>query len=298
MSLLQINTAIPLAEPLLEQHEAGLRNIERRTNQDLSNNSQSAALYKTKFILLGVLTGFLIQVVSLGAYAFLLVHNYDFEKEDNASTTTAALMTGYLKQQQQQNQDDSSESSSNNNTNTIMYTILSVLTQVDLIVYVLIWIAFTCTMTRNGMSCIRRCSFQFFNGIADANTDASSKTIGKSGTSTSHRRYVFVLGVNFLIGIVLGAFLAWTIIDIYLDFPIPFKPILFTVTIDLILCYFMICCYDMGGNGNNGSNKIGKCNKDSNTDDNDDSDDDYSDSDSDSDDDARDSSSTSSLSWC
>ena len=297
MSLLQINTAIPLAEPLLEQHEAGLRNAERRTNQDLSNNSQSAALYKTKFILLGVLTGFLIQVVSLGAYAFLLVHNYDFENEDNASTTTAALMTGYLKQQQQ-NQDDSSESSSNNNTNTIMYTILSVLTQVDLIVYVLIWIAFTCTMTRNGMSCIRRCSFQFFNGIEDENTNASSKTIGKSGTSTSHRRYVFVLGVNFLIGIVLGAFLAWTIIDIYLDFPIPFKPILFTVTIDLILCYFMICCYDMGGNGNNGSNKIGKCNKDSNTDDNDDSDDDYSDSDSDSDDDDRDSSSTSSLSWC
>merc|ERR1711865_561010 len=107
------------------------------------------------------------------------------------------------------------------------------------------------------------------------------------------------------IGIELGAFIAWTIIDIYLGFPIPFKPILFTVTIDLILCYFMICCYDMGGNGNNDNddnNKIGNGNgkrsKDSNTDDNDDddSDDDYSDSDSDDDD--RDSSLTSSLSWC
>ena len=60
------------------------------------------------------------------------------------------------------------------------------------------------------------------------------------------RRFVFVLGVYFLVGIVLGAFCAWTLIDLFLGFPIPFVPIMATVFVDLILCYLMVCCYDMG----------------------------------------------------
>jgi len=43
-----------------------------------------------------------------------------------------------------------------------------------------------------------------------------------------------------------GAFLAWSAIDIYLGFPIPFKPILLTVTVGLVLCYCMVRCYDLG----------------------------------------------------
>jgi nitric oxide reductase large subunit len=109
------------------------------------------------------------------------------------------------------------------NADWFIYGILSVLTQIDLVIYVLIWIAFTCTMTKNGMEFIR---FQYSQSIK--------------------RRYVFVLGVYFLVGIVLGAFAAWSIIDIYLGFPIPFMPIVATVGIDLVLCYMMVCCYDLG----------------------------------------------------
>jgi len=152
---------------------------------------------------------------------------------------------------------ESSSSSSgsivnNNNNDSItdafLYTALSVLTQVDLVVYVLIWVAFTCTMTRNGMTCIRASFF--------SSSDSKSNN---NNCNKVRRRYVFVLGVCFLVGIVLGAFGAWSAVDVYLNFPIPFKPIMTTVTIDLALCYLMLWCFDLGGrrrrsNNNNNSN--------------------------------------------
>jgi F0F1-type ATP synthase assembly protein I len=338
MSLLQINTAIPLAlaQPLLEQHEG--RITERKTATSSRKGEYSSITtnqYRTKFIVLGALTGFFIQVVSLGAYAFLLVHyqfqqgqQHEFEEDNNdASTTTtttsaAALISGFLKQQQNENGNENESSSAIQmpyySTDTIMYTLLSALTQIDLIVYVLIWIAFTCTMTKNGMSCIRSSLFASTTQEEQTATTATTSTTTATNTTTTNdskkkkkkikiikRRYVFVLGVNFLIGIVLGAFIAWSIIDIYLGFPIPLKPILFTVLIDLMLCYFMICCYDMGSSSSNSSSKSNgrskksKNNKrvevvenddnDSDTDDNDTDDDD----DDDNDDDDEDSSS-----WC
>mmetsp|Transcript_11735 Transcript_11735/g.11441 ORF Transcript_11735/g.11441 Transcript_11735/m.11441 type:complete len:170 (+) Transcript_11735:171-680(+) len=54
------------------------------------------------------------------------------------------------------------------------------------------------------------------------------------------------VGVVVTVSIVSGAFLAWSAIDIYFGFPIPFKPILLTVSVDLVLCYCMIRCYDPG----------------------------------------------------
>jgi hypothetical protein len=146
----------------------------------------------TGLVLFGVVIGFLIQIISLGAYAFML-------------TQYGELPT------------DSSDS------DWLVYGVLSVLTQVDLVIYVLIWVAFTCTMTRNGMAFIR---LQYQAPVK--------------------RRSVFILGVYFLVGIVLGAFVAWTMIDVYLGFPIPFVPIIATVVVDLILCYLMIFCYDLG----------------------------------------------------
>jgi hypothetical protein len=143
-------------------------------------------------ILFGIIAGFLIQVISLGAYAFML-------------TQYGEMPT------------DSSEGE------WFFYGVLSVLTQVDLVIYVLIWVAFTCTMTRNGMAFIRR-QYQ----------------------APVKRRSVFIIGVYFLVGIVLGAFVAWTMIDVYLGFPIPFVPIAATVAVDLVLCYLMIFCYDLG----------------------------------------------------
>mmetsp|Transcript_42938 Transcript_42938/g.124143 ORF Transcript_42938/g.124143 Transcript_42938/m.124143 type:complete len:221 (+) Transcript_42938:76-738(+) len=158
------------------------------------SNDEAVKGSKCGFVSLGFLTGFFIQMVSLGAYSFLL------SQYDEIPPTRSSSENDWF-----------------------VYGILSVLTQVDLVIYVLIWIGFTCTMTRNGMKMIR---LQY--------------------NAPVKRRSVFVLGVNFLVGIVLGAFLAWTMIDVYLGFPIPFVPIAATVVIDLVLCYLMVFCYDLG----------------------------------------------------
>jgi len=245
MSLLQINTAIPLAEPLLLEQEQ-----EQEQERRSADHCHAEHYHGAKFIAFGAITGFFIQIVSLGSYAFLLLHyqparhtpfEYDDEEADAAAmttTTAAAVMTGFLPHEQQPQ--------------SMTYAFLSILTQVDLVVYVLIWVAFTCTMTRNGMTCIRA---QFFNNERDTDDDEEDDdeecqqavSVKKRCNSKNiKRRYVFLLGVYFLVGIVSGAFLAWSAIDIYLGFPIPFKPILLTVTVDLVLCYCMVRCYDMG----------------------------------------------------
>lgn len=251
MSLLQINTAIPLAEPLLEQHERTYDDDDDDDDDDyeviregLSRNETKS---RTKFILLGALTGFFIQVISLGAYACLLTNfnGLSWIGADGKQEGGVMSMEGFFQQTTAADDGDIVDGNSEGyfGKRAVLYTVLSVLTQVDLVVYVLIWVAFTCTMTRNGMACIRS---QFFS--SSLSSSSSSSSLGKKSSGTVvHRRYVFVLGVCFLVGIVLGAFAAWSAVDIYLGFPIPFEPIVLTVAIDLALCYLMIWCFDMGG---------------------------------------------------
>ena len=214
MSLLQINTALPLAEPLLEQQQNNKDDVkEERLRVELRS--------KIKFVTVGALTGFFIQVVSLGAYASILVHfNGMSLKESGAMSMDGFFLSGHSV--------DSTYDDESMGRNAYLSTLLSVLTQLDLVVYVLVWVGFTCTMTRNGMECIR------------------SNFFAPSESSSVHRRYVFILGVCFLVGIIVGAFTAWTAIDIYLDFPIPLESILATVVVDLALCYMMVVCFDMG----------------------------------------------------
>jgi hypothetical protein len=201
--------------------------------------THSSAACNAQFVVLGALTGFLIQVVSLGAYALLLLHynNNNKNNGDGESMTMNVnmdVMTWWSSSSSSTPHANSEDSNMdmldwknrmmNLNADWFIYSILSVLTQIDLVIYVLIWIAFTCTMTRNGMQFLR---FQYQN-------------------PNLQRRGVFVLGVYFLVGIVLGAFAAWSMIDVYLGFPIPFLPIVATVGIDLVLCYMMVWCYDLG----------------------------------------------------
>ena len=179
--------------------------------------SEQTSCNHSKFVVLGALVGFFIQVVSLGAYALLLIHyNKYLNKDGTSPASNMDLMTFWA--------EGNSSTNSILNVDWFIYGILSVLTQIDLVIYVLIWIAFTCTMTKNGMQFLR---FQY-------------------NSPQLKRRVIFVVGVYFLVGIVLGAFGAWSMIDIYLGFPIPFLPIVATVGIDLVLCYMMVWCYDLG----------------------------------------------------
>jgi len=267
MSLLQINTAIPLAEPLLEQQQQPQHDHEHCNNSNSNEDVRRAELSKSevksriKFVVLGALTGFFIQVVSLGAYAIILIKykNYSLVDDTEPNKTTDFLsMDGFFQPTTSSSSSSSGSIVNNNNNDSItdafLYTALSVLTQVDLVVYVLIWVAFTCTMTRNGMACIRASFF--------SSSDSKSNN---NNCNKVRRRYVFVLGVCFLVGIVLGAFGAWSAVDVYLNFPIPFKPIMTTVTIDLALCYLMLWCFDLGGRrrrSNNNNNNYSNSNND------------------------------------
>ncbi len=231
MSLLQINEALPLAEPLLEQQSEQKNEHEHKT-VSIEGEWKS----RTKFVVLGAITGFFIQIVSLGAYACLLIN---FNGMSLAESGTMS-MDGFFQPIIGDNKAvDTANEGQYFGKDALVYTLLSVLTQVDLIVYVLIWVGFTCTMTRNGMRCIRS---QFFSS-----SSSSSSSSSKHSNSADQNRYVFVLGVSFLVGIVIGAFGAWFAIDVYLDFPIPLQPIVVTVVVDLALCYMMVMCFDMGG---------------------------------------------------
>ena len=232
MSLLQINTAIPLAEPLLEQQQ---QQQQEQANDDENAEDKSIEerlvvgefQSRIKSFSLGTMTGFFIQVVSLGAYAFILVHFNGMSPRESGvlsmdgffRATTTTTSEGDLLGRE-----------------AVLYTVLSVLTQLDLVVYVMIWVGFTCTLSRNGMNCIQS---QF--PLSSSN---------QAATPDIRQRYVFVLGVCFLVGIVVGAFAAWTSIDVYLDFPVPLQPILLTVLVDLALCYMMVKCFDMGNSTN------------------------------------------------
>ncbi|CAJ1961825.1 unnamed protein product [Cylindrotheca closterium] len=191
-------TASTMAQPLLEledEEEEREREQEQGPVKEKGGvcsvfSDENALPRKARFF--GIFTGFLVHTVALGAYAAMIV---------NTGTTT----------------------SEEEIPRAAFLTCLSFLTQLDVIVYVLIWIAFTCTMTGSGMKMIQA-------------------RLGEH----IQRRDVFVLGVYFLVGIVLGAFAAWYMVDSYLGFTVPLVPIVATVVIDLVLCYLMIWCYDVG----------------------------------------------------
>jgi hypothetical protein len=92
-------------------------------------------------------------------------------------------------------------------------------------VYFVFWVAFTFSMTRPGVN--------FFMTCLDSGLGCTKAT-----------SFVILLGVNSLVGLVLGAFASWSILEVYLGFPIPYAPILVTVVIDLAFCYSIKACYD------------------------------------------------------
>jgi len=200
MSLLQINTAIPLAEPLLEEEQE-----QERYDHHVEHH------HGAKFIALGAVTGFLIQIVSFGSYTFLLLHyqagrQVGDAKEDAVAATTAASMNGFLSHEQPQS---------------MTYVLLNILTRIDFVVYTLILVAFT-----YGMTCIRA---QFFgnndddsDNEEDDNSDEDDEEMQQVSVTKSQnsknikRQFVFLFGVYFLVGIVSGV----SAIDICLGFPI------------------------------------------------------------------------------
>jgi hypothetical protein len=192
------NTSMVTAPPLLQHYCVDESSIPIGNNEEEGKSSERKSSESKSFhkllICLGILIGFLIQVVSLGAYyAILLVHWRD--------NVVQKILEG----------------------DWFLYKILSILTQIDKCVYFVVWVAFACSITRLGMAMLR----------------------DQSQTPAVRRRFVLVSGVlYFLVGILTGAFIALSMVDAYLGFPIPFLLSAATVIAVLMLCCMMICGYD------------------------------------------------------
>mmetsp|Transcript_18378 Transcript_18378/g.45562 ORF Transcript_18378/g.45562 Transcript_18378/m.45562 type:complete len:214 (+) Transcript_18378:2-643(+) len=182
--------ASTMTQPLLDLEAEGEQEGPiKEPPHKVSSNDKNVLPRKVR--LLGLLTGFLVHALALGAYAMMVEQSGKRNKEELSKLAVSCL---------------------------------SFLTQIDFYMYVVIWIAFTCTLSGAGMKMLRA-------------------RLGEH----IQRRYVFVLGVYFLVGIVLGGFPAWYMVGYYLGFSVPLAPIVATVVVDLILCYLMIWCYDAAG---------------------------------------------------
>ena len=265
----EIATAIPLATPAPDSRRQKQQPFHDPTQATLSSCSM------LPYILVGIVTGFSIQLVSLGAYALLLIHensNATIATATSDEEVPAAAFPGVAAStsspfslsfsivtfvvESLTTPEGAADAlalparpqmwtTTHNTHNSVLHTLLCLFSQLDIVVYVMIWIAFTWTMTKQGMTrCCRR------RGSTTTITNLSSSSSSTSNNNQD-RRSIFRRGVYFLGGIVIGAFIAWSMIDLYLQFPIPLTPIVLTVLLDLLLCYGMLVCYDLGNSSTN-----------------------------------------------
>ena len=263
-----IATAIPLAAPAPDDSR-------RQKQQPFHDPTQatSSSCSMLPYILVGIVTGFSIQLVSLGAYALLLIHdnsNATIATATSDEEVTATIFPGVAAStsspfslsfsivtfvvESLTTSEGTADAllappsrpqmwtTTHNTHNSVLHTLLCLFSQLDIVVYVMIWIAFTWTMTKQGMI---RCCRRRGSTTTTTNT-ASSSSSSSTSNNNQDRRSIFRRGVYFLGGIVIGAFIAWSMIDLYLQFPIPLTPIVLTVLLDLLLCYGMLVCYDLG----------------------------------------------------
>lgn len=208
-----------ITQPLLDLEDKPAKKLTDDDDDDEHDDerARNGTKCNSKLVLVGVLLGFCVQIISLGAYALLLL-NFRGDSSDSNLLDVATRGIG--------NDVDVS-----NFVGWITYLALTALTEIDLACYIFVWLAFSAIMTRGGMAYVRA-------SCEDKNTPIK-------------RRAVFILMVRFLTGIVLGAFISWVTIDCFLGWPIDLLPIVATVIVDLILCWMMLICYDLGKSNKN-----------------------------------------------
>jgi hypothetical protein len=107
----------------------------------------------------------------------------------------------------------------------LLHFVIWILTQSDLYLYIFMWIALTGLLTKYGMDHVRNTYF--------------------AESCMPTKRSVFVMGVNFYVGVVIGVFLAWTGIDALLGSPVPMLPMMCVLLFGLFISYAMVWCYDL-----------------------------------------------------
>ena len=104
------------------------------------------------------------------------------------------------------------------------------LMHLDVAFYAIVWVACAMTLTRKGSMYMRK----KFDNDADAPNSESVWTA----------RFLYLSGTGFLIGLFVGSYGAWAIVDIALGMPVPLALIFSILLVDVGLCCLMIKCFD------------------------------------------------------
>ena len=116
-----------------------------------------------------------------------------------------------------------------NRSELLIYGVLALLSQLDVILYFGLWMTFTCLLTKMGSSYLRK-----------------KFDIEESTDSLWTGRFLFRFCIWFLGGLLIGSFLGWITVDFMLGGPVPMMPFVSTLIFDLILCLLMLVCYEWG----------------------------------------------------
>jgi hypothetical protein len=221
-----------ITEPLLESPSS--QDSSTRVNKDASRSSSSGNEDKSLVVVAnvvfsnarvwtcGLLLGFSVQMITMFAYACMIT-KWGAESVDSSSSIFQGKGN--------------------------IFAVFKILSQIDMVLYAAIWATFALTMTKWGFSLLQRKFDKQKESNSNKKDNDSSTTTTTTEPETVHRlnrRVVFYAGVNFLVGIIFGSFVAWTTIDIKLGLPVPFLSIVGTVLVDLFLCFLSVRCYDWG----------------------------------------------------
>jgi hypothetical protein len=110
----------------------------------------------------------------------------------------------------------------------LQYSLLWLVSKADVAVVAVTWLLFLFCMTEDGVE------------FAMVRLDRQSVLPCTRRT----RRFVFDLGARWLAGLIIGAFISWTVIGIAFGFPVAFVPFALINCFVLALCYIMVLTYD------------------------------------------------------
>lgn len=198
----EIFTAVSLDETASAESSSSLEKpllASEEDSQELSSQPQAITELYPAFRFHGAVIGFLVQLLNVAGSTVL------YYQWPNSTGLFSKVSTDLV--------------------DTFFHVLVFLITQVDLYLYIFMWIALTAILTRRGMQYVQD---EYFNGHTNI-----------------RKRSIFVLGVQFYIGVVVGVFCAWTAIDCLLGLPVPVLPMLGVLVFGLLISYTMVFCYDL-----------------------------------------------------
>jgi hypothetical protein len=187
-----------LKQPLITTSNE--ESLEGEEQTKLQKERQSSSVICKSF-LLGSSFGFALQTMSYAAYYTLFKM---FGKD--TQPTTGSLLSWFS------------------------YCLLVLISQLDLAIYVAIWLTFLYTTTKTGSLYMRK----------KFDKDAATPNSGSIWTT----RMLFMFGVYFLVGLHAGAFSLLVIVDVCIGMTIPLMPLFRNMVMDFVTLFLIGKCFD------------------------------------------------------